>query len=107
MINARDGIPVRISDVASVGLGQELRAGAATQNGREVVMSTVFMLIGENSRVVANAVAEKLEEIKPSLPPGITATAVYDRAELVDETLTTVQKNLLEGALLVVIVLFL
>ena len=107
VISARDGIPVRISDVASVGLGQELRAGAATQNGREVVMSTVFMLIGENSRTVANAVAEKLEEIKSSLPLGITATAVYDRTELVDKTLVTVQKNLLEGALLVVIVLFL
>ncbi len=107
VISARNGVPVRISDVASVGLGQELRAGAATQNGREVVMSTVFMLIGENSRAVASAVAEKLEEIKPSLPPGITATAVYDRAELVDETLATVQRNLLEGALLVVVVLFL
>jgi cobalt-zinc-cadmium resistance protein CzcA len=107
VISQRDGIPIRISDVASVGPGRELRAGAATQNGREVVMSTVFMLIGENSRAVANAVAEKLEEIKPSLPPGITATAVYDRSELVDETLATVQKNLLEGALLVVVVLFL
>ncbi len=107
VISAQNGVPVRISDVASVGPGEELRAGAATQNGREVVMSTVFMLIGENSRAVANAVAEKLEEIKPSLPPGITATAVYDRSELVDETLATVQKNLLEGALLVVVVLFL
>ena len=107
VISQQNGIPIRISDVASVGPGRELRAGAATQNGREVVMSTVFMLIGENSRVVANAVAEKLEEITPSLPPGITATAVYDRTELVDETLATVQKNLLEGALLVVVVLFL
>ena len=107
VISQRNGIPIRISDVASVGPGEELRAGAATQNGREVVMSTVFMLIGENSRAVANAVAVKLEEIKPSLPPGITATAVYNRTELVDETLATVQKNLLEGALLVVVVLFL
>jgi cobalt-zinc-cadmium resistance protein CzcA len=106
VIAERGGVPVRISDVATVGLGQELRAGAATQNGHEVVMSTVFMLIGENSRAVANAVAAKLEEIKPSLPPGITATAVYDRTELVDETLVTVEKNLLEGALLVVAVLF-
>ena len=107
VISQQNGIPIRISDVASVGPGRELRAGAATQNGREVVMSTVFMLIGENSRVVANAVAEQLEEIKPSLPPGITVTAVYDRTELVDETLATVRKNLLEGALLVVVVLFL
>ena len=107
VVTQRDGVPVRISDVASVGPGQELRAGAATQNGREVVMSTVFMLIGENSRAVANGVAEKLEEVKASLPPGITATAVYDRTELVDQTLLTVEKNLLEGALLVVAVLFL
>jgi len=107
VISGNNGVPLRISDVATVGVGAELRAGAATQNGREVVMSTVFMLIGENSRTVASAVAAKLEEIQPSLPPGITATAVYDRTELVDATLATVQKNLLEGALLVVVVLFL
>ncbi|HMB72872.1 MAG TPA: CusA/CzcA family heavy metal efflux RND transporter, partial [Gammaproteobacteria bacterium] len=101
------GVPVTIADVASVGLGEELRAGAATQNGREVVLSTVFMLIGENSRAVANGVAEKLEEIQTSLPAGITATAVYDRTELVEETLATVETNLLEGAVLVVVVLFL
>ena len=107
VVRVRDGVPIRISDIASVGLGQELRGGASTKNGREVVMSTVFMLIGENSRVVANAVAEKLEEIKPSLPPGVIATAVYDRTKLVDNTLATVQKNLIEGALLVIAVLFL
>ena len=107
VISENNGVPVRIADVATVGLGQELRAGAATQNGREVVMSTVFMLIGENSRAVASAVAARLEEIKPSLPPGIVATAVYDRTELVDETLATVRTNLLEGALLVIVVLFL
>lgn len=107
VVRQTDGVPVTIRDVATVGLGEELRAGAATQNGREVVMSTVFMLIGANSRTVANGVAEKLEEIGASLPPGITATAVYDRTELVDKTLATVEKNLLEGALLVVIVLFL
>jgi len=107
VISESAGVPVRIADVASVGLGEELRAGAATQNGREVVMSTVFMLIGENSRTVANGVAEKLEEVKSTLPPGITVTAVYDRTALVDQTLATVEKNLLEGALLVVVVLFL
>lgn len=106
VIAERGAAPVRIRDVATVGLGEELRNGAATQNGREVVMSTVFMLIGENSREVANAVARKLEEIVPSLPPGITATAVYDRTSLVDETLATVRRNLVEGALLVVAVLF-
>ncbi len=107
VVSESSGVPVRIGDVATVGLGEELRAGAATQNGREVVMSTVFMLIGENSRTVANGVAERLEEIKSTLPPGIMATAVYDRTELVDLTLATVEKNLLEGALLVVVVLFL
>ena len=107
VVSERDGVPVRIADVATVGIGSELRAGAATQNGREVVMSTVFMLIGENSRTVASAVADQLEAIQPSLPPGITATAVYDRTELVDQTLVTVRTNLLEGALLVIVVLFL
>ncbi len=107
VIRQHQGIPVRVKDVASVSLGKELRSGAATQNGREVVMSTVFMLIGENSRTVANDVAIKLEEIKSSLPDGITVTAVYNRTTLVDKTLETVQKNLLEGALLVIVVLFL
>ena len=107
VIRQHQGIPVRVKDVASVTLGEELRSGAATQNGREVVMSTVFMLIGENSRTVAHDVALKLEEIKRSLPQGITVTAVYNRMTLVDKTLETVQKNLLEGALLVIVVLFL
>jgi len=107
MIRQYQGIPIRIKDVANVSLGKELRSGAATQNGREVVMSTVFMLIGENSRTVASNVALKLEEIKSSLPEGITVTAVYNRTTLVDKTLATVQKNLLEGALLVIVVLFL
>lgn len=101
-----DGSSVRIKDVASIGDGKGLRTGAATQNGREVVMSTVFMLIGENSRTVAHAVGEKLKEINASLPEGIIATAVYDRTKLVDQTLITVQKNLTEGAILVVVVLF-
>ncbi len=107
VIRSHQGIPVRVKDVADVSLGKELRSGAATQNGREVVMSTVFMLIGENSRTVANDIALKLEEIKSTLPDGITVTAVYNRMTLVDKTLKTVQKNLLEGALLVIVVLFL
>jgi cobalt-zinc-cadmium resistance protein CzcA len=107
VVSQYQGVPVRIRDVANIGLGRELRSGAATQNGHEVVMSTVLMLIGENSRAVAIGVAEKLEEIKSSLPSGITATAVYDRTGLVDKTLVTVQTNLTEGALLVVVVLFL
>ncbi|MGK0342892.1 MAG: cobalt-zinc-cadmium resistance protein CzcA [Candidatus Azotimanducaceae bacterium] len=101
------GVPIHVRDVASVGPGQELRSGAATQNGKEVVMSTVFMLIGENSREVANAVASKLREVQTSLPAGIIATAVYDRTSLVDKTLATVRTNLIEGALLVIVVLFL
>lgn len=107
LIEQQQGIPVRIKDVATVSVGKELRSGAATQNGHEVVLSTVFMLTGENSRTVANDVALKLEEIKASLPTGITVTAVYDRTSLVDKTLVTVQKNLLEGALLVIVILFL
>ncbi len=106
LVSEIDGIPVRLKDVASISEGKELRSGAAAQNGREVVMSTVFMLIGENSRTVAKAVAAKLEEIKTSLPKGVTVTAVYDRSVLVDKTLKTVQTNLLEGALLVIVILF-
>lgn len=106
LLYQQDGVPIRIKDVANVEEGLELRSGAASQNGREVVMSTVFMLIGENSRTVAMNVSAKLEEIQRSLPEGITATAVYDRTNLVNKTLSTVQKNLLEGALLVIAVLF-
>ena len=99
--------PVRIGDVATVSIGSDLRSGAATQNGHEVVLGTVLMRVGENSRTVAKAVAAKIEEISPSLPPGYVIVPAYDRTRLVDKTLSTVQKNLLEGALLVVVVLFL
>ena len=105
-LKSTKGSALTIKDVADIENGQGLRTGAATQNGREVVMSTVFMLIGENSRTVAHAVGEKLKEINASLPEGIVATAVYDRTKLVDKTLQTVQTNLLEGALLVIVVLF-
>ena len=107
VVKVTEGVPIRLSDVARVGVGKELRNGAATQDGREVVMSTVFMLIGANSREVAQGAAARLEEIKASLPEGITATAVYDRTALVDKTLVTVRTNLVEGALLVIAVLFL
>ncbi|MEE4185690.1 MAG: CusA/CzcA family heavy metal efflux RND transporter [Gammaproteobacteria bacterium] len=106
VVHNSGGIPIKIRDVATVSVGRELRSGAATQNGHEVVMSTVFMLAGANSRTVANGVAERLEQIKTTLPAGITATAVYDRTNLVDKTLRTVQTNLIEGALLVIAVLF-
>jgi cobalt-zinc-cadmium resistance protein CzcA len=107
VIETTNGASVRVSDVANVSEGHGLRTGAATQGGREVVMSTVFMLIGENSRTVASAVGEKLKDINKSLPKGIIATAVYDRTKLVDQTLNTVRTNLTEGALLVIVVLFL
>ncbi|EIT67708.1 MULTISPECIES: efflux RND transporter permease subunit [Hydrocarboniphaga] len=99
--------PVRVGDVANVTTGGELRTGAATQNGHEVVLGTVLMRVGENSRTVASAVADKIKEIQPSLPPGVQVVTAYDRTWLVDKTLKTVQKNLLEGALLVIVVLFL
>jgi cobalt-zinc-cadmium resistance protein CzcA len=107
VIKTTDGASIRVDAVAHVSEGHGLRTGAATQGGREVVMSTVFMLIGENSRTVANAVAEKLKDINTSLPEGVVATAVYDRTKLVDQTLNTVKTNLVEGALLVVVILFL
>lgn len=103
----RDGVPIRLRDVAQIGEGSELRTGAATENGREIVLGTVFMLVGENSREVAQRSAKKLKEINATLPEGVTATAVYDRTALVDRAIATVQKNLLEGALLVIVVLFL
>ncbi len=107
IVDHRDGIPIRILDVADVIMGKELRTGAATENGHEVVLGTVFMLIGENSRTVSRAVATKLEEANLALPAGIVAKAVYDRTGLVERTIATVEKNLLEGALLVIVVLFL
>ncbi len=103
----RAGVPVRIVDVADVIMGEELRTGAATENGREIVLGTVFMLMGENSRTVANAVAERLEVAARALPDGVVATPIYDRTELVDRTIQTVETNLVEGALLVIVVLFL
>ncbi|HEY5802252.1 MAG TPA: CusA/CzcA family heavy metal efflux RND transporter [Lysobacter sp.] len=106
VLDRRDGVPIRVRDVASVGEGPELRSGAATQDGREVVLGTVFMLVGANSRDVAQASAARLGQVNASLPPGVTATAVYDRTSLVDRTIATVSRNLAEGALLVVVVLF-
>ncbi|MBN6712757.1 CusA/CzcA family heavy metal efflux RND transporter [Pseudomonas capsici] len=101
------GTPIRVSHVADVVIGKELRSGAATENGREVVLGTVFMLIGENSRSVSQAVAAKLTEINRSLPKGVVAVTVYDRTNLVEKAIATVKKNLIEGAILVIAVLFL
>ena len=107
VITTSDGTPIRVRNVAQVDIGRELRTGAATENGREVVLGTVFMLIGENSRTVSQAVAKKLEAINRSLPQGVVAVTVYDRTNLVEKAIATVKKNLFEGALLVVAVLFL
>jgi cobalt-zinc-cadmium resistance protein CzcA len=99
--------PIKIADIAQVAIGKSLRTGAATRDGKETVLGSAMMLVGENSRVVALAVAEKLEQIKLSLPEGIKVESVYDRTNLVDKAMYTVQKNLVEGALLVILVLFL
>lgn len=107
VISTRQGVPLRIRDVADVVIGKELRTGAATENGKEVVLGTVFMLIGENSRSVAAAVDKKMKEINLTLPKGIVADTVYDRTVLVDKAISTVKKNLMEGALLVIAILFL
>jgi len=107
VIGNRQGVAVHLSDVATISLGRELRTGAATRNGKEVVLGTVFMLIGENSRDVARRAAAKLEQANRSLPAGVKAEAVYDRTVLVDAAIATVRKNLLEGALLVIAILFL
>ena len=107
VITSADGTPIRVRNVAQVEIGRELRSGAATENGREVVLGTVFMLIGENSRSVSQAVASRLEQINRSLPAGVVAVTVYDRTDLVEKAIATVKKNLFEGALLVVAVLFL
>lgn len=106
VVSAKDGVPIRVSDVAEVMIGSEARSGAATENSQEVVLGTVFMLTGENSRTVSAAVEKKLVEINKSLPPGIIAKTVYDRTILIDKAINTVKKNLLEGALLVIAILF-
>ena len=106
-VATRGNLPIRLDQVAKVEIGGELRTGAATADGEEVVLATVLMLAGENSRVVSKRVAERLEEINRTLPDGIIAHAVYDRTTLVDATIETVKKNLFEGAVLVIVVLLL
>ncbi|PIQ25839.1 CusA/CzcA family heavy metal efflux RND transporter [bacterium (Candidatus Blackallbacteria) CG17_big_fil_post_rev_8_21_14_2_50_48_46] len=107
IVDYHAGFPIRIRQLADVSLGKELRTGAATRGGHETVLGTAVMLLGSNSREVAEAVGQKLEEVNKSLPAGVHATAVYDRTELVDKAIHTVEKNLSEGALLVVVILFL
>ncbi len=107
VITAKDGVPIRVGDVAKIQIGHEIRRGAVTADGQgEVVYGLGFMLMGENSHEVTNKLKHKLEEIKKTLPAGVEVLTVYDRTELVDHVIETVQKNLFEGGLLVVAVLF-
>ncbi len=106
IITEHEQVPIKIRDVADIGIGKELRTGAATRDGVETVLGTAMMLIGANSRTVAQDVSTKLASIQVSLPDGVVAEAVYDRTSLVDKAIATVTKNLLEGALLVIVVLF-
>lgn len=107
VITTRNGVPIHIRDVGDVVIGKELRSGSSSENGQEVVIGTAMMLIGANSRTVALAVDEKMKVINPSLPPDVKAKTILNRTKLVDATIETVTKNLTEGALLVIAVLFL
>jgi cobalt-zinc-cadmium resistance protein CzcA len=106
VVAQRNGVPVTVANLANVRIGGALRTGAASEDGHEVVIGTALMRIGENSRTVSQAVTARLDEVRKSLPPGVYMRVVYDRSRLVDATIHTVGKNLLEGALLVVAVLF-
>ena len=107
MVGEHEGTPIFIRDVADVVLGEEMRTGGASENGHEVVVGTTLMLPGENSRTVAAAVDAKMPDIRRSLPDGVRARTLLNRQSLVDSTIHTVAKNLAEGALLVIVVLFL
>jgi cobalt-zinc-cadmium resistance protein CzcA len=107
VVATRAGVPVRIRDIAEVRIGKDLRTGSGSENGREVVIGTALMLIGENSRKVAAAVDARMEQIRKSLPPGVEVQTVLDRTRLVEATIRTVAKNLSEGAALVIVILFL
>ncbi|USE83486.1 efflux RND transporter permease subunit [Acinetobacter tibetensis] len=103
----KNGFPIRVADVATVSIGHDLRTGAATYNGEETVLGIAMMMMGENSRTVAQAVDAKLKQVQQSLPQGVVIETVYDRTSLVDRAIQTVQKNLVEGAILVIVILFL
>lgn len=103
----RQGVPITVANLADVKIGGALRTGSASEDGHEVVIGTAMMRIGENSRTVAKATVEKLDQVRKTLPPGVNLRVVYDRSKLVDATIHTVSKNLAEGALLVVVVLLL
>ncbi|MEG1092114.1 MAG: CusA/CzcA family heavy metal efflux RND transporter, partial [Acinetobacter sp.] len=105
-ISTKNGLPIRVSDVASVSIGHDLRTGGATYNGEETVLGTAMMMMGENSKAVAQAVDQKVQQIQQSLPKGVVIETVYDRSHLVDKAIKTVAKNLVEGAILVIVILF-
>ena len=107
IVTKRDELTIRVKDVANVKLGAPLRTGAATENGEEIVLGTAMMLMGENSRDVSYRVGEKLKEVAASLPKVVIVKPIYDRTTLVEKTIKTVEKNLAEGALLVIVILFL
>ncbi len=107
VVATRAGVPVRVKDVGQVVIGGAVRTGSGSRMGAEAVISTVLMLVGENSRIVATSVGEKLTLINRTLPPDVFAEPVYNRSKLVNATIATVEKNLIEGALLVIVVLFL
>jgi cobalt-zinc-cadmium resistance protein CzcA len=106
VLETKAGVPLRIKDVAEVMIGSESRNGAATENGQEVVLGTVFMLVGENSREVSIAVEKQLKKINQTLPAGVITRTMYDRTILINKAINTVKTNLLEGAILVVAILF-
>ena len=107
VVTARAGIPIRVRDVADVAVGHEIRRGVVTANGQgEVVLGLGFMLMGENSYAVTTRLADKLAEVKERLPVGARLEVVYDRTDLVDQVIDTVRRNLLDGGLLVIIILF-
>ena len=105
-ISTKNGLPIRVSDVALVSIGHDLRTGGATYNGEETVLGTAMMMMGENSKSVAQAVDQKVQQIQQSLPKGVVIETVYDRSHLVDKAIKTVAKNLVEGAILVIVILF-
>lgn len=106
VLATKDAVPIRIKDIAQIGIGKEMRTGSATKDGEEVVIGTALMLIGANSRIVSQAVDQKLKEINQTLPSDIEAKTVINRTKLVNATIHTVAKNLGEGAFLVIAVLF-
>ena len=107
MLGSPNGSPIRVGDIAQVSIGHDLRTGAATYNGKETVLGVAMMAIGGNSRTVSKAVDAKLQDIQNSLPKGVVIETAYDRTTLVEKAIKTVQKNLVEGAILVIIILFL